>query len=495
VLLGIKAGEDDVRSYSSVRQTITVPDGTAQATLSFWYYPISEMDDGDRQDALLLNEHDQLLAIVMRDNTNTAVWTHMTYDVSAYAGQTITVYFNAYNDGDETGVTAFYVDDVSVEACDVEPVPPKPTPPPVPSDCYPLFQEAVDVGDAPHGVAANSAGKRLYVADHDDATLSIVNSETYAVVNTVPVGTGPNGVAYNAANDRIYVANGGEDTVTVLDAGDPASTETVDVGQQPNGVAANPNTNKVYVANYGSDTVSVIDGATDTVSQTIAVGDEPSMVAVSPITNKAYVTLHGDGKVAVIDSAGDVTTIDLYSSGPYGIAVDTLRNLVYVATIDSYRIVAIDGNTDTFLGWAEIRRMPAGEPVPLRMIAVNPLIGTSGHIFATTTRADGGWDKFLMLPKGWPEYFARAYAQDLNEPQEGIAFEPESLRIFVTSRADDLVAAYLDGEPACPTNFVTGALSEASDSEPGFQADPVLEFQIRVCVAQSDGTCARMLNY
>ena len=251
----------------------------------------------------------------------------------------------------------------------------------------------------------------------------------------------------------------------------------------------------MYVANFGSDTVSVIDGATDTVSQTITVGSEPSMVAVNPVTNKAYVTLHGDGKVAVIDSAGEVTTVDLYSSGPYGVAVDTLRNLVYVATIESFRIVAIDGNTDTFLGWAEIRRMPAGEPVPLRMIAVNPLIGTSGHIFATTTEADGGWDKFLMLPKGWPEYFARAYAQDLNEPQEGIVFEPESLRVFVTSRADDLAAAYLDGEPACPTNFVTGALSESSDSEPGFQADPMLEFQIRVCVAQPDGTCARTLNY
>jgi DNA-binding beta-propeller fold protein YncE len=218
------------------------------------------------------------------------------------------------------------------------------------------------------------------------------------------------------------------------------------------------------------------------------------MVALNPVTNKAYVSLHGDSKVAVIDGAGDVTTVDIYSSGPYGIAVDTLRNLVYVATIDSFRIVAIDGNTDTFLGWAEIRRMPAGEPVPLRMIAVNPLIGTSGHIFVTTTEADGGWDKFLLLPKGWPEYFARAYAQDLNEPQEGIAFEPESLRIFVTSRAEDLVAAYLDGEPACPTNFVNSVLGTGFSSDPSIRAEPADEFEIRVCVAQPDGTCKTMLT-
>jgi|GEM_PF-2413343 len=495
VLLGLKAGEEDVRSYSSVRQAITVPAGTAKATLTFWYYPISELDDGDRQDVLLLNEDDQLLAILMRSNTNTASWTLMSYDLSAYAGQTITVYFNAYNDGDENGVTGFYLDDVSVEACDGEPVPPEPTPPPGPSDCYPQFQQAVDVGEAPHGVAANTTAKRLYVADHDGSTLSIINSETYALLDTVPVGAGPNGVAYNAANDRIYVANGGANTVTVLEAGDPGSTKTVDAGQQPNGVAANETTNRVYVANYGSDTVSVIDGATDTVSQTIPVGNEPSMVAVNPVTNKAYVTLHGEAKVAVIDSAGDVTKIDIYSGGPYGIAVDTLRNLIYVATIETFRIVAIDGNTDTFLGWAEIRRMPAGEPVPLRMIAVNPLIGTSGHIFATTTEADGGWNKFLMLPKGWPEYFARAYAQDLDEPQEGIAFEPASLRVFVTSRSDDLAAAYLDGEPACPTNFVTSALGEGPSSDPASRTEPTDDYEIRVCIAAPDGTCAKTITH
>jgi YVTN family beta-propeller protein len=323
------------------------------------------------------------------------------------------------------------------------------------------------------------------VANHEDNTLSVINSETYAPLSTVPVGDGPNGVAYNAANDKIYVANRNTNTVTVLQASDLGSSSTVDVGQQPNGVAANTATNKVYVANYDSGTVSVIDGASDTVSKTIPVGVEPSMVAVNPNTNKVYVSLHGEGKVAVIDGSDAVTKVDIFSSGPYGIAVDTVRNLVYVATIDSFRIVAIDGNTDTFLGWAEIRRMPGGKPVPLRMVAVNPLIGTSGHIFVTTTDEDGGWNKILLLPKGWPEYFARAYALDLNEPQEGIAFEPASLRVFVTSRSEDLVAAYQDGEPACPTNFVTGMQGE------GRQPELVVDYQIKICVAGPDGTCAK----
>jgi YVTN family beta-propeller protein len=479
MLLGLKPGETDVRSYSSVRQTISLPADIDWATLSFWYYPISELDNGDRQDVLLLNEHDQLVAILMRTNTEAEDWTEMSYDLSDYAGQTLQVYFNAYNDGDGEGVAAYYLDDVSVEACEGEKPPPEPPPtPPVPPDCYPKFQQNVDVGQVPHGVAINSNDKRLYVANHQEDTLSVINSETYGVVATVDVGKRPNGVAYNAANNMVYVANRDANSVTVLTASDMQTVATLTVGKQPNGVAVNASTNKVYVANYGSGTVSVINGADNTVGSPIPVGTGPSMVAVNPTTNKAYVSLHGEGKVAVIHGNGAVTKVDLYSNGPYGIAVDTVRNLVYVATIDTYRIVAVDGNTDTFLGWAEIRRMPNGEPVPLRMIAVNPLIGTSGHIFATTTEKDGGWNKFLLLPKGWPEYFARAHAMPLSEPQEGIVFEPASLRVFVTSRAGDLVAVYLDGEPACATNFGTrSAVPE--------------DYQLKICIAGPDGTCAK----
>jgi YVTN family beta-propeller protein len=478
VLLGLKPGEPDVRSYSSVRQAITLPSETDSATFSFWYYPLSELDGGDRQECLLLDEDDRLLAVLMRTNVNTAAWTRQVYDISAYAGRTVKVYCNAYNDGDGSGVTGYYLDDVSVYVCaDGEPPPEPPEPPPPPATgCYLELRATTGVGHAPHGVAVNSAAKRLYVANHADDTLSAINSETYALVKTVSVGDGPNGVAYNPANDKIYVANRNGNSVTVLRASDLGLVKTIKVGLQPNGVAVNANTNRVYVANYGGDKVSIIDGATNTESKRVQVGANPAMIAVDPITNKAYVALHGAGKVAMIDGAGNVTQIPLHTGGAYGIAVDTVRHLVYVTTIDTFRIIAIDGINDTYLGWAEIRRLPDEEPVPLRMIAVNPLIGPSGHLFVTTAGSDGGWDRVLLIPKGWPEYFARAYALALSEPREGIAFEPTTLRVFVTSRGANLVAAYSDGEPACMSNF-----------------SRLIDYRLSVCVANPDGTCRQTL--
>jgi hypothetical protein len=117
VLLGLKPGESDVHSYSSVRQAITVPAAIDRATLTFWYYPLSDLDAGDYQECLLLDQEGSTLAILLRTNVDTAAWTSLSYDLSAYAGQTVQVYLDAYNDGDGSGVAGFYLDDVSVEAC------------------------------------------------------------------------------------------------------------------------------------------------------------------------------------------------------------------------------------------------------------------------------------------------------------------------------------------------------------------------------------------
>src|SRR5437899_36581 len=83
------------------------------------------------------------------------------------------------------------------------------------------------------------------------------------VTTTVPAGTGPWAVAVNPVTNRIYVANYDNNSVTVID-GATNSTTTVAAGEYPIAVAVNPATNRIYVANYNSNDVTVIDGATNT---------------------------------------------------------------------------------------------------------------------------------------------------------------------------------------------------------------------------------------
>jgi hypothetical protein len=108
----------DVESYSSVRQAVTIPWDATSATLSFWYYPICQ-DTGDRQMAIIYDATlSHILDYAMPEVcSNSQSWTHRTFDLMAYKGQTIIVYFNVYNNGWCDLKTAMYLDDVSVEVC------------------------------------------------------------------------------------------------------------------------------------------------------------------------------------------------------------------------------------------------------------------------------------------------------------------------------------------------------------------------------------------
>lgn len=100
------------------------------------------------------------------------------------------------------------------------------------------------------------------------------------VTSTLTVGSSPGAVAVNPVTNKIYVANHGDGTVTVID-GVTNTTATVIVGSSPSALAVNPVTDQIYVANQTDGSVTVIDGATSTATATITVGTSPQALAVN----------------------------------------------------------------------------------------------------------------------------------------------------------------------------------------------------------------------
>ena len=66
-------------------------------------------------------------------------------------------------------------------------------------------------------MAVDSTRNRIYVANRDDNTVTVLNGQTSLVVGSVRVGTAPSAIAVDEANNRIYVANAGSGTISVLD--------------------------------------------------------------------------------------------------------------------------------------------------------------------------------------------------------------------------------------------------------------------------------------
>lgn len=112
-LLGHTA-KPEVDGNSSIYQTITIPAGDT-ATLSYWYWPsTTDTISYAWQEAQIQSTSGATLAQVMKVASNTKVWTQVTYNLSAYAGQTVRIYFNAHGNGYSSDYVYMYLDDVSV---------------------------------------------------------------------------------------------------------------------------------------------------------------------------------------------------------------------------------------------------------------------------------------------------------------------------------------------------------------------------------------------
>jgi hypothetical protein len=159
---GILKASQNIYSYSSARtQEITIPSDATSVNLRLWLYPISseppsavvqDVPVGMKADSIALASDSQYVLVLkpgasgnLEDDTvlknllgvrrNTQAWTFYDFNLTEFAGKTIKIQAGTYNDG-FGGVTAMYVDDVTLEVCNGGSVP-SPTPTPAPSPTPP----------------------------------------------------------------------------------------------------------------------------------------------------------------------------------------------------------------------------------------------------------------------------------------------------------------------------------------------------------------------
>jgi YVTN family beta-propeller protein len=235
--------------------------------------------------------------------------------------------------------------------------------------------DTVKVGSS--DVVVSPDGKKVYVTNRDSNNISVIDTDTNTVTATVPVGNSPSGVAVTADGKKVYVANSGnititDDTVSVIDTATNTVTATVHVGNYSSGVAVTADGKKVYVANRGHY-VSVIDTTTNTVTGTVDVDNSPDEIVVNPTGTKVYVagTKKGyaagtdDGFVSAIDTLNNTitATLDIVGGSPTGLAVTPDGKKVYVANSNisgNGTLSIIDTSNDTVSATVNLEFSPGG---------------------------------------------------------------------------------------------------------------------------------------
>jgi YVTN family beta-propeller protein len=300
----------------------------------------------------------------------------------------------------------------------------------------PTVIATVQVGTAPFGVDVNSTTNRVYVANRDSNSVSVIDATTNTVIGSpITVGTAPHAVAVNSATNRIYVANTNSGTVTVIDgATNTVIGSPIAVGLAPYGIAVNPTTNRIYVANQTSGTVTVIDGATNaTTGSPIAVGLSPYGIAVNPVTNRIYVTSTFSNNVRVIDGSTNTVIGSPIAVGslPYGIAVNPATNRIYVANYTNNTVNVIDGATNAVIGSPlTVGTDPYG-------IAVN---SNTNRIYVANRQSNN-----LTILDGATNTALSGSPVTVGTAPRGVALNPATGRVYVANETSNTLSVLEDG--------------------------------------------------
>ena len=113
----------------------------------------------------------------------------------------------------------------------------------------------IEVGRHPTALAHDAAGNRLFVANANDDTISVIDTATRRVTETIalapfarPVdGIAPTSLAYDAAGNRLYIACGGINAVAVYDLAARRIAGLIPTGWYPVSVALDANAGNIVV--------------------------------------------------------------------------------------------------------------------------------------------------------------------------------------------------------------------------------------------------------
>ena len=187
----------------------------------------------------------------------------------------------------------------------------------------------------------------------------------------------------NPITNRIYVANWNHNTVSVIDGNTNTKITNIPVDMIPEKLAINPITNRIYVTENNNlnkidenGTVLVIDGNTNTKIASIPIVGVFPQITVNPNTNRIYVTEHN--KVNNIEQSGTVSVIDgntntkiasiPVGANSLGIDVNPNTNRIYVLHSNNFNMIdhtwqngtvsVIDGNTNTKIASIQVGAHP-----------------------------------------------------------------------------------------------------------------------------------------
>ncbi|TCO86102.1 DNA-binding beta-propeller fold protein YncE [Chthoniobacter flavus] len=179
----------------------------------------------------------------------------------------------------------------------------------------------------PYSCLLDEKKGRLYVSLWGQASVAVIDTKTFTVSARWAAEDHPNEMLLSKDGKRLFVANANRNTVSVLDTADGHLIETLLAeltpdalsGNTPNSLALSPDGNRLFVANANINTISVFEVNTDGKSRSlgfIPVGWYPTSVRLSADGRTLYV-VNGKGETSFPNPQGPMHGKGKTTTGQY----------------------------------------------------------------------------------------------------------------------------------------------------------------------------------
>lgn len=277
---------------------------------------------------------------------------------------------------------------------------------------------------APHNLSSQTT--YAYVANSSDASISVIDTSTHAVVRTLKGGGLRPGLTADALNGKanlLLVTNQSSNTITPISTSGKLFPDIV-VGNGPAGVVFGASGEFAYVTLSRDHAVVVIDVPAKSVAARVPVEQAPMRVAIEPYSGFAVVTDKDSSAISIIDTITNqlVKTISV-GVNPVGLAF-TPAGALYVCDANYNMVEEVNTRTGATVAWIPVGTTPVGiaiNPAGTLAIVVNQSSSTVSIIDIATNTV------------------TKTLSGDFSAPS-WVAFTPSGTEAYVTNNGNNTVA-------------------------------------------------------
>lgn len=221
------------------------------------------------------------------------------------------------------------------------------------SDSLALLK-TVKVGDRPRGIVLSRDGKSLYICTSDSDHIEVLDIASLAVTRILPSGPDPELFTLSPDGQTLYISNENDNMVSVLDVGAGRILSEIPVGVEPEGMGISPDGRILVNTSETTSMAHFIDTATHDVVANVLVDSRPRVARFTADGEQVWVSAEVGGTVSVIDAKArevvhkitfDIPGVPTESVQPVGIVLTPDRSLAFVALGPANRVAVVDART------------------------------------------------------------------------------------------------------------------------------------------------------